>query len=178
MYSSSSARVIAWVPIVATFDESPAFDVSAAFAASPAFGLFAFSAAADGLGTPSAAARSAIARTKTARMRKPPRKAPKLRGTPGDVKRRRAPFGFAFRGIACYPPAAAMRLPVLLLVSALVVALAACGTSISGINARPDKYYQHKVKFTGRVGRIQFLPHETLLEVADPHGGRIIVRGA
>jgi len=71
-----------------------------------------------------------------------------------------------------------MRLPVLLLVSALVVALAACGTSISGINARPDKYYQHKVKFTGRVGRIQFLPHETLLEVADPHGGRIIVRAA
>ncbi len=61
---------------------------------------------------------------------------------------------------------------------ALATALVACGVTISGINARPDKYYDHKVSFTGRVQRIQFLAHETLLEVADARGGRIIVRSA
>jgi hypothetical protein len=67
-----------------------------------------------------------------------------------------------------------MRLVVLL--SALALGVAACAPSISTINARPDKYYQHKMKVTGRVERIQFLPHDTLLELADPRGGRIIVR--
>jgi uncharacterized membrane protein YcgQ (UPF0703/DUF1980 family) len=63
---------------------------------------------------------------------------------------------------------------------ALSGALAGCGAmfgaTISGINARPDKYYQHKVAFTGKVQRMQFLPHETLLEIADTRGGRILVR--
>jgi hypothetical protein len=61
---------------------------------------------------------------------------------------------------------------------AVALALAGCAPSISGINARPDKYYQHKVEFTGRIARVQFLPHETLLEVADERGGRILVRSA
>ena len=60
----------------------------------------------------------------------------------------------------------------------LAVLLSACGASISGINARPDKYYEHKVSFTGRIQRMQFLAHETMLEVADSRGGRIIVRSA
>ena len=72
-----------------------------------------------------------------------------------------------------------MRLgPSLPLAFALGLAVAGCAPSISSINARPDKYYQQKVKFTGRIERMQFLSHETLLELADPHGGRILVRAA
>ena len=71
-----------------------------------------------------------------------------------------------------------MRIGSVVLASALAVALAACAPSISGINARPDKYYQQKVSFRGRIHRVQFLAHETLLEVADEHGGRILVRSA
>jgi uncharacterized membrane protein YcgQ (UPF0703/DUF1980 family) len=69
-----------------------------------------------------------------------------------------------------------MRLGSFLLIAALAVAFTACAPSISGINARPDKYYQHKVTFTGRIRRMQFLAHETLLELADSQGGRIVVR--
>jgi hypothetical protein len=69
-----------------------------------------------------------------------------------------------------------MRLGPSLVAIALAAALSACGATISGINARPDKYYDHKTHFTGRVERLQFLAHETLLEVADSRGGRIIVR--
>src|SRR5881397_1447960 len=71
-----------------------------------------------------------------------------------------------------------MRIGSVVLASALAVALAGCAPSISGINARPDKYYEHKVSFRGRIQRMQFLAHETLLEVADQHGGRILVRSA
>ena len=71
-----------------------------------------------------------------------------------------------------------MRLGCPLLFAALAVAVVACAPSISGINARPDKYYQHKVTFTGRIRRMQFLAHETLLEVEDARGGRIVVRSA
>src|SRR5439155_24370766 len=41
---------------------------------------------------------------------------------------------------------------------------------------RPDKYYQHRVKIVGRIARMQFLPHGTLLEVADGEGRRLLVR--
>ena len=71
-----------------------------------------------------------------------------------------------------------MRLCALLVASVTALALAGCAPSISSINARPDKYYEHKVKFTGRITRTQFLPHETLLEVTDERGGRILVRSA
>ena len=67
-----------------------------------------------------------------------------------------------------------MRLGFILLVFAFV----ACAPTISGINSRPDKYYDHKVDFRGRIQRMQFLAHETLLEVSDERGGRILVRSA
>ena len=69
-----------------------------------------------------------------------------------------------------------MRLRRLALPLALAAGLVACGPTISGINARPDKFYQHKVKFTGRIARTQVLPDETLFEIADRRGARIVVR--
>jgi hypothetical protein len=66
----------------------------------------------------------------------------------------------------------------LLLVSVLGLGVAACGLTVSTINARPDKYYQHKVVFVGEIVRRQDLPGETLLEVSDVRGGRILVRSA
>ena len=68
-----------------------------------------------------------------------------------------------------------MRLRRLALPLALAAGLVACGPTISSINARPDKFYQHKVKFTGRIARTQVLPAETLLEIADRRGARIVV---
>src|SRR5947208_8875205 len=69
-----------------------------------------------------------------------------------------------------------MRLRACLLVVSLVLPLAGCAPSIASINARPDKYYQHRVKIVGRIARMQFLPHGTLLEVADGQGRRLLVR--
>jgi len=69
-----------------------------------------------------------------------------------------------------------MRLRACLLVVSLVLPLAGCAPSIASINARPDKYYQHRVKIVGRIARMQFLPHGTLLEVADGEGRRLLVR--
>src|SRR2546430_14518907 len=69
-----------------------------------------------------------------------------------------------------------MRLRACLLVVSLVLPLAGCAPSIAGINARPDKYYQHRVKIVGRIARMQFLPHGTLLEVTDGEGRRLLVR--
>jgi hypothetical protein len=54
--------------------------------------------------------------------------------------------------------------------------LAACGVGVADINARPDKFYQKQVAFTGRIARRQILPAETLLEIADVRGSRILVR--
>ena len=76
------------------------------------------------------------------------------------------------------PARCRMRPGAPLVAIALAVLLSACGTNISTINARPDKYYDHKVSFTGRIQRMQFLAHETLLELADARGGRIIVKSA
>ena len=76
------------------------------------------------------------------------------------------------------PARCRMRPGAPLVAIALAVLLSACGTNISTINARPDKYYEHKVKFRGRIERTQYLEHDTLLEVSDTHGGRIIVRVA
>ena len=69
-----------------------------------------------------------------------------------------------------------MRLRALLLAALLVLPLAGCEPTIANLNARPDKYYQHKVKVVGRIARMQFLPHGTLLEVADGQGRRLLVR--
>ncbi len=69
-----------------------------------------------------------------------------------------------------------MRLRALLPAALLLLPLAGCGATIASINARPDKYYQHKVKIVGRIERMQFLPHGALLEVADGQGRRLLVR--
>lgn len=74
------------------------------------------------------------------------------------------------------PPPGRMQLARLLLIGMLVAGIAACGPNITAINARPEKYYQKKVKFRGQITRTQALPSETLLEVADGHGARILVR--
>jgi hypothetical protein len=54
--------------------------------------------------------------------------------------------------------------------------LAACSNSIPAINARPARYYEKKVSFTGRIDRTQALAGETLLEIADADAHRILVR--
>ena len=69
-----------------------------------------------------------------------------------------------------------MRRVSVLVIGGLWLALAGCGMTVADINARPDRYYQHKVDFTARLTRRQDLPNETLLEVADAHGARILVR--
>ena len=69
-----------------------------------------------------------------------------------------------------------MRVVPVLLAVALGIASAGCSVTVADINARPDKYYQHKVDFTGRLTRRQDLPAETLLEIADARGSRILVR--
>jgi uncharacterized membrane protein YcgQ (UPF0703/DUF1980 family) len=66
-----------------------------------------------------------------------------------------------------------MRLGALLLACML---LAGCSPTISDVNARPEKFYQKKVSFTGRITRTQTFPDESLLEIADSRGGRILVR--
>src|SRR5215813_11489560 len=70
-----------------------------------------------------------------------------------------------FSGNRVLPARSRMRLAPRLLALALAAALGACGATISGINSRPDKYYEHKVTFTGSVQRMQFLAHETMVEV-------------
>ena len=69
-----------------------------------------------------------------------------------------------------------MRVVRALVAVALCATLAACGATIAGINARPERYYQKTVDFSGRLTRRQDLPGETLLEVADRRGARILVR--
>jgi hypothetical protein len=59
---------------------------------------------------------------------------------------------------------------------ALAVTLCGCAVGIVELNAKPTKYYQQAVSFKARVSRIQALPDETLLEVADAQEHRIFVR--
>jgi hypothetical protein len=59
---------------------------------------------------------------------------------------------------------------------ALVVALGGCSVGIADLNARPTKYYEEPVAFRARVSRVQALPGETLLELADAQEHRIFVR--
>ena len=66
-----------------------------------------------------------------------------------------------------------MRVGLILL--ALVVAVPACRPSISGINARPEQFYQNKLKLRGRIVRTQELPGATLIEVVDENGSRLLV---
>jgi hypothetical protein len=68
-----------------------------------------------------------------------------------------------------------MRLRRVLVAGAVAAAITACGQTISAINARPEKYYQEKVRFSARLERLQRLPGEALLEVADLRERRILV---
>jgi len=54
--------------------------------------------------------------------------------------------------------------------------LAACGTDLRAVNARPEKYYQKTLHVRARVARLQRLPGEVLIELADARGNRILVR--
>ena len=74
------------------------------------------------------------------------------------------------------PADALMRAGRPILIALLASTLAACGTTVSEINARPDKYYQQRVEVTGRIARRQDLPGEVLFEIADARGGRMLVR--
>ena len=56
--------------------------------------------------------------------------------------------------------------------------LGGCAVGISDLNARPTKHYQETVTFKGRVSRMQDLPGEVLLEIADSQEHRILVRAA
>lgn len=61
----------------------------------------------------------------------------------------------------------------LLLATAL---LAGCGTSIGGVNLRPELYYQQEITLRGRITRMQTVGGITLLELADAREHRILVR--
>ncbi len=69
-----------------------------------------------------------------------------------------------------------MRRLVIVLAVGLGVALAGCSAGITDINARPQKYYQHKVTVKGRIARLETVGGETLLELADTRDHRILVR--
>jgi len=71
-----------------------------------------------------------------------------------------------------------MRMGRCVLAITIAVAVAACGLNIPDINARPDKYYQKKVSFVGRIARTQVLSPDTLLEIADARDHRILVRSS
>jgi len=64
--------------------------------------------------------------------------------------------------------------PVALLAFASL--LVACRTTVATVNQRPAKYYQETVTLRGQVMRMQNLPGETLLEIADARGARILVQ--
>jgi hypothetical protein len=68
-----------------------------------------------------------------------------------------------------------MRLPLALLAIGAAL-LTACGIDIADITARPDRYYQQQVTFSGRVTRLQRLPADVLLELANARERRILVR--
>jgi hypothetical protein len=58
---------------------------------------------------------------------------------------------------------------------ALVLAFSAWRPSVSGINKKPEQYYQKQLKVTGRITRAQELPGATLLELVDADGARLLV---
>ncbi len=69
-----------------------------------------------------------------------------------------------------------MRLRRIVAAAVLGAALAGCAPGIADINARPTKYYQHKVTLVGRIARTERGEDETLLELADTRDHRILVR--
>ena len=64
----------------------------------------------------------------------------------------------------------------LVVLTGLALTLGGCAAGIAELNQRPNKYYEQPVSFSARVSRMQALPGETLLELADAQEHRIFVR--
>ena len=66
------------------------------------------------------------------------------------------------------------------LLGALLAAatVAGCATKIRDLALRPDKHYQEKLSVKGRIARMQVVGGDTLLEIADRDGRRLLVRTA
>lgn len=63
--------------------------------------------------------------------------------------------------------------------SALLVTTMLAGCSpptVRDVNLRPSKYYQEKLKLKGRITRTQSIGGATVIEIADQHENRILVR--
>ncbi|HXJ36849.1 MAG TPA: hypothetical protein VMS22_22665 [Candidatus Eisenbacteria bacterium] len=60
--------------------------------------------------------------------------------------------------------------------AAFGIALAGCSTGIPDLNEKPTKYYQETVTLKGRISRMQQLQGEVLMELADAHEHRVLVR--
>jgi len=69
-----------------------------------------------------------------------------------------------------------MRVTDLVVVLVAASLLAGCGATVTKVNQRPSHYYQKTVALRGQIMRSQSLPGETLLEIADAHGSRILVQ--
>lgn len=59
---------------------------------------------------------------------------------------------------------------------ATTAVLAGCGTTIGNLNLRPEKHYEEKVSFKGRIVRREAVGGDTLLEIADEREARILVK--
>jgi len=70
------------------------------------------------------------------------------------------------------------RFPGVLSALLIGVALAGCSTGVRDLNLRPSKYYQEKLKLKGRITRAQSVGADTLIEIADQRGNRLLVRSA
>ena len=55
---------------------------------------------------------------------------------------------------------------------------AGCGATIVAVNGRPERYYQQKLKLVGQITRLQVAGADVVLEIADEHGHRLIVKAA
>ena len=65
------------------------------------------------------------------------------------------------------------RIPLIL---ALALSTTACRPTLGDLNGNPPKYYEEKVTVRARVSRRQVFAGETLLELADAKGRRILAR--
>ena len=68
------------------------------------------------------------------------------------------------------------RFPGVLSALLIGLTLAGCATSLRDVNLRPSKYYQNKLSLKGRITRTQSAGAETLIEIADEHENRLLVR--
>lgn len=69
-----------------------------------------------------------------------------------------------------------MRIVGLVVALAVASLFSGCGATVSKVNQRPAHYYQKTVKLRGQIVEMQNLTGETLLEIADERGSRILVQ--